>query len=139
MKRKIISKILAVMLALCMSISFVGCEKTGPIPDGRYEPIDLQDSTYYVYAENSNYDYFWEIEGDTARKYGSNALSFKAKIVEKNGKIYFEGYKWITIFHILGALFIGEKPTKVGSTNIYLVEYNAEEKSITVELYQKGD
>ena len=41
-------------------------------------------------------------------------------------------------FNFLQKLY-GKEPKKKGSTDIYLVEYNAEEKTITVELYKKGE
>lgn len=144
MKRKIISKILAVMLALCMSVSFVGCGQsesvsTGPIPNGRYELQNSKAPNYYLYVENESYDFYWVIEGEDAECWTSGSLDVRAKIVEREGKIYFECYKWDDPLFNLGQLLKGEKPKKIGSTNIYLVEYNAEEKSITVELYQKGE
>ena len=143
MKRKIITKILAVILAFCMSVIFVGCGQSktvsGPIPNGRYELQNSKAQNYYVYVENESFDFYWVIEGEDAECWTSGSLDFLSKIVERDGKIYFECYKWDDPLFNLGQLIKGEKPKKLGSTNIYLVEYNAEEKSITVELYQKGE
>lgn len=139
-KRK---KIIIILLLMSMCIyTFFGCLKkttisAGPIPDGIYEYNSV--SKTYTYFEGEQYRDYWEIEGDEAVFYFDNWLDYRAKIVQKNGEIYFEGYKWITIIDILGAWLSGEKPTKLGTTDIYRVKYNLEEKSITVELYQKGE
>ena len=132
----------AVALMFCISLSFVGCKEEpviGPIPDGKYvyassygaEGYEYRISTY-IYAENSDSEYYWEIEGDHASQYASNSLVFKAKIVNKNEKIYFEGYQWDDFLHNLGNFFMGKKAEKLGYTDIYPVEYNEQEKSITI-------
>lgn len=131
-------KVLSLMLVslLCFCCLF-GCARnesapTGPIPNGKYEFIPS--SKTYIYTENENIQDYWKIKGDRATFYFDNWLDYKAKIVKKDGQIYFECYKWRDIFDILfrdGAW--------QGSTNIYLVEYNAEENSITVELYKRGE
>lgn len=147
MKRKIITKILAVILAFCMSVIFVGCGQSksvsGPIPNGRYAYAggDWNVKTYiYTDANPNELELYWQIEGDYAESWCSGLISSKAKIVEKEGEIYFECYEWVDIVDIISVigLFFGEKLTKSGSTNIYLVEYNAEEKNITVD-YRLGE
>ena len=133
----------AVTLMFCMSLSFVGCkekEVQRTIPDGRYEATNHSELTHYVYVGDSrNYDYFFEIEEDHVARYSSGMLTYQAKVVEKDDKIYFEGYKWITVSGIITDLIFGNIPKGEGSTKIYLVEYNPEERSITLELYEKGE
>ena len=136
-------KVLSLMLVslLCFCCLF-GCAKAEPtqsghIPNGRYHAV--ASSNTYVYNESENLRTYWEIKGDRATFYFDNWLDYKAKIVEKDGIIYFECYKWHDLFLYLGQIFSGEKLEKNGSTNIYLVEYNAEENSITVELYKRGE
>ena len=115
--KKLLSIMLAVMCVFC-SFCFVGCQKTGPIPNGKYAMKLGTDYSYY--SEEKHLDNYWEIKGDTATEYVSSAASYKAKIVEKDGVIYFEGYKWKDFFTSI----------ELGSENDYTVEYNAERKSI---------
>lgn len=49
----------------------------------------------------------------------SGSCDYKAKIVEKDGVIYFEGYKYRTLLDIL---LRGGK--QQGNTDVYLVEYD---------------
>ncbi|MBQ8295015.1 MAG: hypothetical protein IJX87_01120 [Clostridia bacterium] len=116
---------------------FCSCEKTGPIPDGKYEYIfPVEDKTdRYIYTEDKiKAEVYWEIKGDEAWVYCSNSLTFKGKIVERDGKIYVEGYKWLSVFDLL----LGEW-RMIGSTSVYSVEYDAEEKILTKEIYKLGD
>ena len=55
------------------------------------------------------------------------------KIVERDGKIYFEGYKWRDFWDIL---FRNGKES--GTTNIYSVIYNEIEKSMTLILVRNS-
>ena len=132
---------LAIMLTFCMSISFAGCGEepvAGPIPNGKYDHYPGSSLRFFVYVEDSRNDTYCFVEGDDVEFANSEGFYYKAKIVEKDGKIYFEGYKWLDIGSIiLKLVFIGERPSLEGSENIYLVEYNAEEKTITLELYEE--
>ena len=65
----------------------------------------------------------WDIEGDEAEYWVSSQINYKAKIVEKDGEIYFEGYKWKSI-----------TGKECGFTHIYQVAYNEEERSIRLQL-----
>ena len=140
-------KFLALLLVgLLCCCSLFGCAKeepaqSGPIPNGRYEIISSTDTytNVYGYVENENKDTYWEIWGYDAQCLSSGVPCERAKIVKKDGEIYFESYKWNDFVYSIALILSGEKPKKMGSTNIYLVEYNAEEKSITVELYKKGE
>lgn len=117
---------LTVLLMLCMSISLVGCKKAGPIPNGYYS-IKNQNESVYLFTEKDIRDrYCWVIDGDIAEEWVSGSCCYKAKIVEKDGKIYFEGYKYKNLLDIL---LRGEQQ---GNTNIYQVEYNGSEGSITI-------
>ena len=63
----------AVALMFCMSLSFVGCKKVGPIPDGKY--ANNLDGTY-VYVESNDIEFYWKIEGDNAIKvYSASGIS----------------------------------------------------------------
>ncbi|MBQ8295998.1 MAG: hypothetical protein IJX87_06160 [Clostridia bacterium] len=140
-----LAKVLALFFASVVCFCcFCGCEKTGPIPDGKYDyigaVIDKTDIygdkiSKYIYTEGKlKTDNYWEIKGDEAWGYCSNSLTYKGKIVERDGKIYVEGYKWLSVPDLL----LG-KWMMIGSTVVYLIEYNAEEKILTEELYKKGD
>ena len=141
MKKKVILNILLLVLVFCMSIGFVGCGKeeassVGPIPNGIYAYNgDYEDKQSFIYTENNdNTEYYWIIQGNHAESWGSGILGRKATIVEKEGKIYFECYKWRELYDI----FFSWGRLR-GNTNIYLVEYNAEKNNITVELYKRGE
>lgn len=124
--KKLLTIGLAVLLMLCVSISLVGCGKTRLIPNGYYY-IKNQNETVYVFTENDMRDrYCWVIDGDIAEEWVSGMCCYKAKIVEKDGAIYFEGYKWKELLDIL---FRGGK--EQGNTGVYLVEYDGK-SSITL-------
>lgn len=99
--KKLLTIFLTVLLMLCMGISLVGCKKTGLIPNGYYS-IKNQNEAVYVFTENDMRDsHYWVIDGGIAEEWVSISCCYKAKIVEKDGKIYFEGYKWKDLFDIL--------------------------------------
>ncbi|MBQ8295586.1 MAG: hypothetical protein IJX87_04030, partial [Clostridia bacterium] len=77
-----LAKVLALFFASVVCFCcFCGCEKTGPIPDGKYEciyPIKDETRKEYSYTEGKlKTDYYWEIKGDEAWGYASNDLYFK--------------------------------------------------------------
>ena len=127
--KKILTIGLAALLMLCMSMSFIGCKKTGIIPNGYYY-MKNQNETVYIFTENDIRDkYGWVIDGNIAEEWISGSCCYKAKIVEKNGEIYFEGYKWKDLLDIL---FRGGK--EQGNTRTYQVVYDKSEQSIFLAL-----
>lgn len=121
--KKLWAVVLAVMLMLCMSFGLVGCdEKKGPIPNGNYAVVSV-DEMLFKFTEKSVRDpYGWEIEGDIAEEWVSGSCDYKAKIVEKDGKIYFEGYTWKS--------FLSSK--KRGHETVYEVVYDEGAQTITL-------
>lgn len=120
--KKFLTIVLSALCLLC-SFCFTACQK-GPIPNGKYADTPSGNVSYYT--EDDGVEFYWEIKGDTAKHYTSRSLDFKAKIVEKDGYIYFEGYKWKSLFSSI----------EIGSEDRYLVEYNETENSITVHSLQ---
>ena len=130
--KKLLTIGLAVLLMFCVSVSLVGCKKTGPLPNGHYEMMNsipeepLPDLSFGFTQGDIRDSYGWVIDGDTAEMWVSGSCDYKAKIVEKDGKIYFKGYKYITLLDIL---FRGGK--QQGNTGVYIVEYDGK-SSITL-------
>ena len=121
---KRMKKWLAILLgSILLLFSFSGCEKTGPIPNGCYIFGVADENVFFLYEGDKNVHDpgCWEIEGDHAQRWTSGSIDYKAKIVERNGKIYFEGYKFRILF--------GER----GVEHVYGVEYDTIEKSITID------
>ena len=119
---------LAVLLMLCMSVSLFGCKKTGLIPNGYYGMSQNED--VYILTGNDIRDSFgWVIDGDTAEMWVSGSCDYKAKIVEKDGEIYFEGYKYRTLLDIL---LCGGK--QQGNTDVYQVTYSESRQIISLTL-----
>ena len=121
--KKLWAVVLGALLMLCMSFGLVGCdEKKGPIPNGGYTIVSGE-KMCFAFTEKSVRDpYGWEIEGDIAEEWVSGSCDYKAKIVEKDGKIYFEGYTWKS--------FLTSK--KRGHETVYEVVYDAEAQTITL-------
>ena len=120
--KKLLTIGLAVLLMLCMSVSLVGCKKAGPIPNGYYS-IKNQNESVYLFTEKDIRDrYCWVIDGDIAEEWVSGSCCYKAKIVEKDGKIYFEGYTWKS--------FLSSK--KWGHETVYEVVYDEDAQTITL-------
>ena len=128
---------LALVFIFYINIGLTACSKSGTIPDGKYEQIDYFSQTY-IYGKNLNSEAYWKIEKNRAEFWDSGGCGYQAQIVEKDGKIYFEGYKYLDLSNIIFLSDWERKWEKVGDNNVYLVEYNVAEKSITVELYKKG-
>ena len=124
--KKLLTIGLAVLLMLCMSVSLVGCKKTGPIPNGYYGWSSEGENIYERTGSDIRDSYGWVIDGDIAEEWVSGSCNYKAKIIESDDKIYFEGYKFKTLLDIL----IGGKEN--GNADVYLVEYNENEGSITL-------
>lgn len=128
----------AVMLsAVCLLVGvfFVGCEGKGPIPNGHYGPMNsipeepLPD-LYFGFTKGDIRDsYGWVIDGDTAEAWVSGSCYYKAKIVEREDGIYFEGYKWRDLLDIL---FRDGK--RSGNTDVYQVVYDEGKRSIALAL-----
>ena len=132
-------KLMAISLVSILCMTFVvsilsgsadaSTTKTGPIPNGVY----VYESGYFVFQEGlkiSQTDIFengWEIEGDNAREYVDNWLVRKAKIVKRDGKIYFECYKWRDFFDVISC-----SSGLHGTEDIYEIIYNEEEKTLVI-------
>ncbi len=134
MKKIIILTIL--MLFLFCSFGCFNQLKTGPIPNGNYGwrgDNNIYESIYNL-TENDVRDFYAiEVKGDEIQRWTSGSVDYKAKIVEKDGETYFEGYKWCDIWDVL---FRGGK--KSGTTDIYRVIYDETEKSMTLILIRNG-
>ena len=128
-KRRIFIAVLMIFLVSLISVSFVGCAETGPIPNGYYgvapgvhdgsKPLD----TFSYTMQDIRGSYGWVIDGDTAEEWVSGSCVYKAKIVKKDGWIYFEGYKWTNFL-------LGGK--EQGKDDSFLVAYNESERSFSV-------
>ena len=124
--KKLLTIGLAVLLMLCMSVSLVGCNKTGPIPNGNYAFIGAVYTFEYTGGEIKDI-YGWIIEGDEAEQWVSGVCTYKAKIVEEDGVLRFDGYKWRNLLDVLFG-----NVEKQGSNHDYIVVYNETDKSITL-------
>ena len=125
--KKIKTSFLAV---LCLFVGFccVGCEKAELIPSGYYAWKGSEEN-YFIFTENDIRDsYGWKIEGDIAERWTSGSLDYKANIVERDGELYFEGYKWVDWLYSLTSCSI----KKQGNEEVYKVEYDATGKTITL-------
>ncbi|MBQ8429400.1 MAG: hypothetical protein IJX30_04830 [Clostridia bacterium] len=126
MMKKLLSAVLAYILILCMSVSLVGCQDAGLLPNGNYAFTGAVYTFVYIDADIKD-TYGWVIEGDTAEQWVSGSCNYKAKIVERDGEIRFDGYKWRDLLDIL---FRDGK--RQGSNHDYIVVYNEAERSITL-------
>ena len=123
--RKLVYIFLSVV-CLMVSISFVGCGKTCSIPDGYYW-FALDHTTFEYTDTDIKNSHGWVIDGDTAEQWTSNVCEYKAKIIEKDGEILFDGYTWRDI----ADLFLGDTDER-GSERDYTVVYDEETKRITL-------
>ncbi len=124
--KKLLTIGLSVLLMFCMGISLVGCNKTGPIPNGNYAFIGAVYTFEYTGGEIKDI-YGWIIEGDEAEQWVSGVCTYKAKIVEEDGVLRFDGYKWRNLLDVLFG-----NVEKQGSNHDYIVVYNETDKSITL-------
>lgn len=117
-------RIFLFVLCLIFSFCFSACGEKGLIPEGNY--VFTGDVYTFVYVDGEVRDtYGWIIDGDTAEQWVSGSCVYKASVIEKDGEIRFDGYKWRDLLDIL---FRGGK--KQGSNHDYIVVYNENEKSI---------
>ena len=132
---KQMKKILSLFLCFLTLFFCAGCgekeaNSKGPIPNGYYYWSSEEKNTL-IYTESDIREISgWVIKGDTAEHWASDTVHYKAKIVEKDGKIFFEGYKWEEFL----------VSSKMGSENIYEVIYDETEKSFeTITVYNEYD
>lgn len=117
----VITLFLVLIMCFC---GFFGCSKTGPIPNGYYCSSREGENIYVRTGDDIRETFGWEIKGDTAQRWTSGSVDYKAKIVERDGKIYFEGYKWKDLFFTVES----------GTETIYEVVYNDSETKIVLVL-----
>lgn len=117
MRKRILKAIILFVLSTICFVCFFGCEKTGPIPKGYYCWSADGENIYELTEADIRETFGWEIKGDTAQRWTSGSVNYKAKIVERGGKIYFEGYKWKDLLSTVES----------GSETIYEVVYNSSE------------
>ncbi len=132
--KKIFSVWLAILLMLCMSVNLVGCNKAGPITNGNYGVVysipeePFPDNCFMRTESDVRKSYGWIIDGNTAEEWVSGICQYKAKIVERDGKIYFEGYQWRDFVDIVFGRY-----QKHGSNTVYEVEvYGTSEQGNTL-------
>ena len=128
--KKWFSKLLCFIMLLLTAFVFAGCKKAGPIPNGDYMQTDWGETQVFRFVEKDDGGDFFglTIEGDSVAHYESNFLFYRAKIVERDGKIYFEGYKWKELF----------LSSEMGNETVYEVIYSEAEKTITLIVVKKG-
>ena len=116
------------LVILCLScIACFGClfscAKDGPIANGVYIRTATHIEEFRLSDSGSRLE-CWKIQGDRAKHYSyDKVVTYKAKIVERNDKIYFEGYKW-------RAKLFSEK---CGSETVYEVTYDESSPTITLK------
>ena len=129
--KKWFSKLLCFVMLLLTVFVFAGCKeatKTEPIPNGYYGWTN--EKGVYGFTETDIRDFVgWDIEGDEAEYWVSSQINYKAKIVEKDGKIFFEGYKWKNLFSSVIS----------GMETICEVTYNKTTKSFNVTVLAKDE
>ena len=144
-------KLMAISLVSILCMTFVvsilsgsadaSTTKTGPIPNGIYiynhNESSASDKTAVFdfimegsVLEEDLIDFSgYEIKGSKAYKWVSGSTIYKANIVEKDGKIYFKGYKWVDMANVISC-----SSDKQGTEWIYEVEFNETEKRIITKL-----
>ena len=121
MIKKLIILLLVSILCVCF---FFGCTHLGPIPNGYYCWSSAGENIYEFTESDIRQTHGWEIKGDIAQRWTSSSIDYKAKIVEKDGKIYFEGYKWKRPFSAVES----------GSEVVYEGVYDETNMSITLTI-----
>ncbi len=124
--KKTVSRFLLGLFLIVSLFGYSGCkEEMGPIPDGyyighgEYSYCEKNHFSHFFFIKKVHSDNHLDIDGYKAEEYVSGSLYYKANIVEKDGKIYFECYKWKDIF--------GDWR---GIETVFEIEYNAENKTI---------
>ena len=130
--KKLFTIWLVSVVVFCMSISLAGCNKTSVIPEGNYA-ISSENNEFSFTEEDIRDAYGWVIKGNTAEQWTSSVCEYKAKIVEQDGQILFDGYRWLSILDLL----LGDKD-KNGSDCDYIVEYNAGVITLTPKMPQEN-
>lgn len=122
------------LIAFCLSC-FVGCrkEEEGVLPNGVYTTRSSETRNTFVLYEGEHPEHYqctycWEIKGNTAQRWTSSSIDYKANIVVKDDKIYFEGCIWEE------KILFSSSSHKYGSTTKYEVVYNEKAKSITLNV-----
>ncbi len=126
-------KLVIISVIIILGFFNFGCfnqTNTGPIPNGNYGWQSDKNSVFVFTMDNIKKDYGWVIDGDTAEKWVSGQLCYKAKIVKKEGNIYFEGYKFVEVLYSL----LSCAKTEFGTTDVYQVAYNESRQSISLTL-----
>ncbi len=125
---RIISIGFSFILMLCMSVCFAGCKGEKEIellPNGNYCLISSNEQKYHYVEEGKKLptDHYLSIKKNKAIRYCSGVSDYRAKIVEKEDKLYFEGYTW-------KSLLSGTQ----GNNGIYEIEYDEETKTVIMTL-----
>ena len=115
-RKKIITGMVVAAVMLLAIFGLSSCSNSHGIPNGSY---DLHEGV--MHTEEYYSDYYWRVKGDTAYYYASGQLTYKGKIIKKDGKLYFQLYSVSGIF--------GKKS---GDAFEYEVEYDETTKRLTV-------
>ena len=126
-------KISCVLLSVVFALSLAGCKKEGPIPSGFYVEKTANGINYCEFCCSSEREihvqtHCWEIDGNYVRCWVSSCDFWRAKIVEKDGEIYFEGYEWTPFLSTV----------KMGDKDIYQAVYDERTKCFTFTLVEKN-
>jgi len=118
--KKRLKIIYLIIVGIICFVGLVCCKKTGPIPNGYYCWSNEGENIYKFTDSDIRTTFGWEIKGNTAQRWTSGSVDYKAKIKERDNKIYFEGYKWKDLFSTVQS----------GTETIYEVIYNNSETKI---------
>jgi hypothetical protein len=119
-RKKIITGIVVAAVMLLSVFWLSSCSNSHGIPNGSY---DLHEGVMHTKEYYS--DYYWRVKGDTAYYYASGQLTYKGKIINKDGRLYFQLYSVSGIF--------GKKS---GDAFEYEVEYDEQLRLLTVHTTQ---
>ena len=126
-----------ITIALALLLAFItcfcclfGCKKAGPIPNGFYGCSNEGENVYKFTKSDIRDTCGWVISGDEIEYWVSSQCYYKAKIVERDEKIYFEGYKWFDFLYS----FASCSKQIVGYETICEVTYNEIKKTFNVTI-----
>ena len=88
-RKRIIIGMVVVAVMLLSVFWLSSCSNSHGIPNGSYGG-DVNGGV--MHTEEYKSDYFWRVKGDTAYYYASGQLTYKGKIIKKDGKLYFDVY-----------------------------------------------